>query len=29
MRTLTMLVLLIGTAACGDFVDDDGNTTFQ
>jgi hypothetical protein len=29
MRTLTMLALLIGTTACGDFVDEDGNTSFR
>jgi len=29
MRTLTTLVLLIGTVACGDFVDEDGNTSFR
>jgi hypothetical protein len=29
MRKLTVLVLLLGTAACGDFVDEDGNTSFR
>ena len=29
MRTLTMLVLLVGTVACGDFVDENGDTSFR
>jgi len=29
MRKLAMLVLLIGTTACGDFVDEDGNSSFR
>lgn len=29
MRKLTVLVLLIGAAACGDFIDEDGNTSFR
>jgi hypothetical protein len=29
MRKLTMLVLMLGTVACGDFVDDEGNTSFR
>jgi len=29
MRKLTVLVLLFGAAACGDFMDDDGNTSVR
>lgn len=29
MRMLTAVVLLFGISACGDFVDDDGNTSFR
>jgi len=29
MRMLTALVLLLGISACGDFVDEDGNTSFS
>jgi hypothetical protein len=28
MRTLTAVVLVLGISACGDFVDEDGNTSF-
>ncbi|MGD8729667.1 MAG: hypothetical protein PVF90_08165, partial [Gemmatimonadota bacterium] len=29
MRKLTVLLLLLGTAACGDFMDENGNTSFR
>lgn len=29
MRTLAVLILLLGTVACDDFVDGDGNTSFR
>jgi hypothetical protein len=29
MRKLTVLILVLGVTACGDFVDEDGNTSFR
>lgn len=29
MRNMTTLVLILGMSACGDFVDEDGNTSFR